>query len=190
MLLTYSSLGGISAGYNDNEDNIVDLFLFHTCIQSDPGEPKSWKDALHGPEREWWIKSMTAEFNNFLSHGAWEFVNRSIVFDQNRKLIPTKLGFKKKDEIDGSIHFKTRDVTLGFMMISGVDFTEIFSPVATDKVLHLQIAINLKFHNKGWITRSCDVEAAFLELDMDTDMYIGPHPAMVVCGFMTESQRK
>ena len=128
MLLTYSSLGGMSAGYNDNEDNIMDLFLFHTYIQSDPGEPKSWKDAVHGLEREWWIKFMTAEFNNFLCRPAWEFVNRSIVFDQNRKLIPTKLVFKKMDEIDGSIHFKTRDVMLGFMMIPGIDFTERFSP--------------------------------------------------------------
>ena len=189
MFMTYSSAGGMSYD-SDNEDDILDMFLFHTCIQSDPGEPKSWKEALQGPEREWWIKSMTAEFNNFLSRGAWEFVDRSIVYDRNRKLIPTKLVFKKKDEIDGTIRFKTRDVTLGFMMIPGVDFTERFSPVATDEALRLQIAINLKFYHKGWITRSCDVEAAFLESDMDTDMYIEPHPAMVACGFMTENQRK
>ena len=190
MLLAYSSAGGTFPPLEDDEDDILDFFLFHTCIQSDPGEPKSWKEALEGPEREWWVKSMTSEFNNFLSRGAWEFVDRSSVYEQDRKLIPTKLVFKKKDEIDGSIRFKTRDVTLGFMMIPGVDFTERFSPVATDEALRLQIAINLKFHHKGWITRSCDVEAAFLESDMDTDMYIEPHPAMVVCGFMTEEQRK
>ena len=109
---------------------------------------------------------------------------------KGRKLIPTKLVFKKKDEIDGSIRFKTRDVTLGYMMVPGVDFTERFSPVATDQSLRIQIAINLKYRNDGWITLSCDVEAAFLESDMETEMFIEPHPAMVTCGFMTEAQRQ
>ena len=30
----------------------------------------------------------------------------------------------------------------------------------------------------------CDIEAAFLEAGMNIEMYIEPHPAMVVCGFM------
>ncbi|MGB2452939.1 MAG: reverse transcriptase domain-containing protein, partial [Candidatus Poseidoniaceae archaeon] len=174
----------------DDEDFMLDQFVLHACIQSDPGEPTKWREAFEGLEREWWIKSATAEFNNFLSRGAWKFVPRQYVLDQNRKLIPTKLVFKKKDEIDGSIRFKTRDVTLGYMMIPGVDFTERFSPVATDASLRIQIAINLANFHIGWITQSCDVEAAFLEATMDVEMFIEPHPAMVVCGFMTEKQRK
>ena len=162
----------------------------HMCIQSDPGEPTRWQDAFNGPEREWWLKSTIAEFNNFLGRNAWKFVPLSEVKKRGRKLVPTKLVFKKKDEIDGSIRFKTRDVTLGFMMIPGVDFTERFSPVATDASLRIQIAINLKFYAKGWRTMSLDVEAAVLEPSMDKEMYIEPHPAMVSCGFMTEAQRK
>ena len=37
---------------------------------------------------------------------------------------------------------------------------------------------------------SCDIEAAFLESDMEVEMFIEPHPAMVTCGFMTEQQQK
>ena len=51
----------------DGMEELLDLFLMHSCIQSDPGEPTSWKEALDGPEREWWTKSITAEFNNFIS---------------------------------------------------------------------------------------------------------------------------
>ena len=148
------------------------------------------KPAVEGPEREWWIKSITSEFNNFLSRGAWKFLPRQMVYDSNRKLIPTKLVFKKKDEIDGLIHFKTQDVILGFMMVQGVDFTERFSPVATDASSCIQVAITLKFHHLGWVTRSCDVEATFLESDMDVDMYIEPHPAMVTCGIMSEKEQQ
>ena len=37
---------------------------------------------------------------------------------------------------------------------------------------------------------NCDIEAAFLESDMDNDLFIEPHPVMVICGFMTEDERK
>ena len=188
IMFSFRSVGGI-LDYDD-EDNLNEQLVMHTCIQSDPGEPTRWQDALNGPEREWWLKATIAEFNNFLIRGAWKFVPRHEVKSRGRKVIPTKLVFKKKDEIDGSIRFKARDVTLGFMMIPGVDFTERFSPVATDASLRIQIAINLKFYSKGWRTRSLDVEAAFLEPEMDNEMYIEPHPAMVVCGFMTEEERK
>jgi hypothetical protein len=125
-----------------------------------------------------------------LSRGGWEFVPLKQATNSGKRLVPTKLVFKKKEEIDGSLRFKARNVTLGFMMIPGVDFTERFSPVATDESLKTQIAINLKNYSKGWRTYSCDIEAAFLESKMDNVMYIEPHPAMVACGFLTERQRK
>ena len=133
---------------------------------------------------------MTGEFNNFLSRGAWKFVPLQEVRDKGRKVIPTKLVFKLKDEIDVSIRFKSRCVTLGYMMVPGVDFTERFSPVATDEALKLQTAITLYNKKKGRTMENCDIEAAFLELDMETELFIEPHPAMVTCGFMTEEERK
>ena len=76
------------------------------------------------------------------------------------------------------------------MMVPGVDFTERFSPVATDESLKVQIGTNLYHYHDGWETHSCYVEAAFLEPSMDNVMYIEPHPAMVTCGSITEEQRK
>jgi len=37
---------------------------------------------------------------------------------------------------------------------------------------------------------NCDIEAAFLESDMENGQFIEPHPAMVICGFITEENRK
>ena len=76
-------------------------------------------------------------------------------------MVPTKLVFKKKDEIDGSIRFKSRCVTLGFMMVPGVDYFKRFSPVATDESLKIQIGINLYFYDQGWENHSCDIELHF-----------------------------
>ena len=182
LVTTCENIGGM--------DNLIEIFLMHACIQSEPGEPTGWREALEGPEREWWMRVITPEFNNYLKCGAWKFVPIENVKNSGRRLIPTKMVFKKKDEIDGSIRFKARDVTLGFMMVPGVDFTERFSPVATNELLRTQIGINLKKWRLGWRTHSCDIEAAFLEPDMDNEMYIDPHPALVACSFMTEEQRK
>ena len=45
---------------------LSEIFLMRTCMQSDPGEPNSWEEALDRTECEWWLKSTTDEFNNFI----------------------------------------------------------------------------------------------------------------------------
>ena len=53
-----------------DKDELLDFYVMHTCIQSDPGEPNYWKDALSGTEQEWWMKAIRLEeFNNFLNRG-------------------------------------------------------------------------------------------------------------------------
>ena len=167
------------------------LHIHHACIQSDDDTPSGWKQALSGNDKEYWSQSMISEFNNFLKRKAWKLVPRSQVEKEGRKVVPTKLVFKRKDEPDGTTRYKTRCVTLGFMMIPGVDYSEKFSPVATDEARHLQIALTLWFRGKGnknWVMRSFDVEAAFLEPAMKKKMYIGIHPAMVALGFLTKEE--
>ena len=167
------------------------LQIYHTCIQNDDGTPDTWKNALKGDHKEEWGQATVSEFNNFLKRGAWKLVKQESIRAQGRKIVPVKLVFKKKDEADGTVRFKVRCVTLGFMMIPGVDYTEKFSPVATDEARGLQIALTLWFKGKGkkdWIMRSLDVEAAFLEPTMDKPMYIGIHPAMVELGFITQEE--
>ena len=65
----------------------------------------------------------------------------------------------------------------GYVQIPGVDFTESFAPVATDTTTRTVFAITLYNHSKDvnerWICEIVDVEAAFLEGDMDEAIYIG-----------------
>ena len=51
----------------DGIDDLLDSYVMHACIQSDPGEPKTWKDSLSDEERKWWPKDIRDEFNNFLT---------------------------------------------------------------------------------------------------------------------------
>ena len=79
-LFSFASVGGMVHdtidNFDDDEDFLVELHIYYAYIQSDPGEPTRWKDALSGPEQDWWLKSTTAEFNNFLSRKAWAFIPR------------------------------------------------------------------------------------------------------------------
>ena len=46
------------------------LFIFNTSLNSDPGEQKTNKEALNGPEKDWWLSACIAEINNFLDRGS------------------------------------------------------------------------------------------------------------------------
>ena len=165
------------------------LFIFNTALNSDPGEPKTDKEALEGPESRWWRPACVAEINNFLNRDSWRFVPRQRVEKLGRKLIGTKMVYKKKDETDGTTRFKARCVSKGFMQIPGVDFTERFSPVATDTSNRIVLALILFFWDShGWRPRGIDIEAAFLEGDLDKPYYLEPPYILVLLGFMTEKE--
>ena len=72
--------------------------------------------------------------------------------------------YKKKDEPDGTIHYKSHYVSKGFMQIPDVDFMEKFSLVATDTSIRIFIALILFFWDShGWRARGVDIEVVFLE---------------------------
>ena len=72
-------------------------FCFATAIHSDPGEPKTFKEAMNSKERELWKHAVISEINNFLSRKAWKFVKRSLVKERGRRLVPTKHVFKEEN---------------------------------------------------------------------------------------------
>jgi hypothetical protein len=79
----------------------------------------------------------------------------------------------------------------GYMQIPGVDFTESFSPVATDATIRMIIGIFLfQLNHKGedWILEMFDVEAAFLNAELDKPMYVEWPEGIVELGFLTQEE--
>jgi hypothetical protein len=183
---------GVALIENKNKGDAIGenvYFIFNTSINPDLGEPTSVHEALAGPESEWWTSSSISEVNNFLSRIAWKFVLKSDI--GNRKLVGTKVVFKKKDEPDGTKRFKTRIVTLGYMQIPGVDYTEKFSPVAKDSSIRIVFALVLFYYDShGWRTKRIDIEAAFLEGDLEVPMSLKIPDIMVKLGFLTKEQQE
>jgi Reverse transcriptase (RNA-dependent DNA polymerase) len=74
----------------------------------------------------------------------------------------TKCIFKEKINPDGSIKYKARCVSRGFMQIPGVDYTESFAPVASASGIRIVIGIFLFFLHMfpldEWVRETFDVE--------------------------------
>ena len=163
-------------------------FVFNTELLSDPGEPTDIMEAITGPESKLWIEAAKKEVNNFITRGNWKECQRTEAAEQGRKIIPVKWVFKKKNEIDGSTRFKCRIVVKGYLQIPGVDFTESISPVATDTTIRLLLGMVL--YNETWKCHMFDVEAAFLNAEMENPMYLEWPEGMVELGFINEEDRR
>jgi hypothetical protein len=79
-------------------------------------------------------------------------------------------------------------VSLGHMQIPGVDCTQSFSPVGNDT--SVPIIIGLTLFNDEWTIEVVDVEAAFLEGDMEKTASIEWPAGTVQMGFMSEEEKE
>jgi Reverse transcriptase (RNA-dependent DNA polymerase) len=163
-------------------------------ISSAPGEPKTMREALLGPEKELWKESIKKEITNFMSRGVWKPVSRKMVTEQmKRKLISTKWIFKKKTEQDNTIRHKARVVSRSFLQIPGVDYSESFAPLASDTSIRVIITMFLYYHHRynksNWDLEIFDVESAFLNADLDKQVFIEWQQGMFELGFITEEAK-
>ena len=153
------------------------------------GPSRTFKEAMACKNAAMWTLSAIAEVNNFLYCKAWTPVQLSEVKKMGRTVIGVKWVFKTKSEWTGDFRLKSRIVTLGYMQVPGVDFTEKFIPVANDTSTRIIILLTLYYKNQGWECEVFDVEAAFLEPYLDNEMYINWPEGIVELGFLTPEER-
>ena len=163
-------------------------FVFMTEAMSDPGEPKTFKEAWNGPDKHKWRPSISSEISNFTERGSWVIVPRAEAKASGKSIIKTKYVFKVKDEVNGK-RYKTRLVSKGYAFVQGVDYHESYSPVSQDTSVRMAIAIGLYHWQLGWTIELVDVTAAFLEGPITDPVYLEWPEGFVEMKIITEEEK-
>jgi Reverse transcriptase (RNA-dependent DNA polymerase) len=114
---------------------------------------------------------------SYINRKAFKKRDKKLVIEQlRRKLMATKWISKEKINPDGTIKYKERCVSRGFMQIPGVDYIESFAPVASDSSIRIVIGIFLFFFHifpqDEWVLVTFNVEVAFLNALLKNPVYI------------------
>jgi hypothetical protein len=128
--------------------------------------PNSIKEALSRPDAEKWMEAAQEEIKAHLENGTWEVVP----LPKGRTAIGCRWVFKIKHNLDGSVErYKGRLVAKGFQQREGIDFVETFAPTARFPATRIVLS---EVVNEGWELHTVDVLTAFLQGDIDTEVYM------------------
>ncbi|GJV10923.1 ribonuclease H-like domain, reverse transcriptase, RNA-dependent DNA polymerase [Tanacetum coccineum] len=126
-------------------------------------EPKNYKEASSDQK---WIEAMKTELDSINRNNTWELTT----LPTGHKAIGLKWIFKTKKDANGDIiKHKARLVAKGYIQQHGIDFEEVFAPVARMETIRLLLAIAAT--NK-WEVHHLDVKSAFLHGDLKEEVYV------------------
>ncbi|GJZ69558.1 zinc finger, CCHC-type containing protein [Tanacetum coccineum] len=126
-------------------------------------EPRNYKEASTDKK---WIEAMKIELDSINKNNTWTLTTLPI----NQKAIGLKWVFKTKRNAKGKIiKYKARLVAKGYVQEQGIDFDEVFAPVARIETVRLILAL-AAYH--GWQVHHLDVKSAFLHGDLKEEVYV------------------
>nr|GFD06111.1 ribonuclease H-like domain, reverse transcriptase, RNA-dependent DNA polymerase [Tanacetum cinerariifolium] len=97
-------------------------------------EPRNYKEASTD---EKWIEAMEIELDSINKNNTWTLTT----LPPDQKAIGLKWVFKTKKDAEGKIiKYKARLVAKGYVQEQGIDFDEVFAPVARIETVRLILA--------------------------------------------------
>jgi hypothetical protein len=113
-------------------------------------------EALSGPHVDGWEEAMRSEINELLQLHTWEVVSS---VPPNKTVIGFKWALRTKHDKHGKfVKFKARLTAKGYAQRKGVDFNEVFAPVARFTSIRLLLSIAAA---EGLHLRQLDVTGTF-----------------------------
>jgi hypothetical protein len=123
-----------------------------------------------------WRKAMLEEMKSIEENSTWELVDPP----RGCRPIGLKWVFKvKRDEHGAIVKYKARLIARRFVQREGIDFEEVFAPVACMESVRLLLALAA---SNGWEVHHLDVKSAFLNGDLAEDVFVKQAPGFVVPG--------
>eukprot|EP00253_Pinus_taeda_P028323 PITA_28323 len=139
-------------------------FYSNFALSVTDDEPRTVKEAVDSEDGKLWKEAMVDEMASLHKNEAWDLVDLSA----GRKPIGSKWVFKKKTNAEGKVEkYKARLVEKGYSQVPGIDFGDIFSPVAkvTSTRLLLSVAAAFDFE-----VEQMDVKTTVLHGDLEEEI--------------------
>ncbi|KAI9182272.1 hypothetical protein LWI28_023767 [Acer negundo] len=113
---------------------------------------------------------MDSEIQSIEKNKTWELTN----LPKGRKAIGVKWVYKTKRNVKGEVQrYKARLVAKGYKQKEGVDYGEVFAPVARLKTIRLLISLAAQ---KSWKIYQLDVKSVFLNGFLKEEIYVEQPP--------------
>ncbi|GMI80153.1 hypothetical protein HRI_001684600 [Hibiscus trionum] len=142
------------------------------CLLADD-ENISFEEALRDKK---WQTAMNEEIKAIDRNNTWELTE----LPKGSQPIGVKWVFKKKMNAQGKIErYKARLVVKGYKQKAGIDYDEVFAPVARMETIRLLISQAAQFK---WPIFQMDVKSAFLNGVLEEDVYIEQPPGYMKVG--------
>ncbi|GJT18960.1 ribonuclease H-like domain-containing protein [Tanacetum coccineum] len=165
MTTSYSELGFVGAIYEGKTHQDLHTCLF-ACFLSQE-EPKRVSKALSDPA---WVEAMQEELLQFKLQNVWVLVD----LPKGHRAIGTKWVYRnKKDERGIVIRNKARLVAQGHTQEEGIDYDEVFAPVARIEAIRIFLAYASYM---GFTVYQMDVKSAFLYGQIEEEVYVCQPP--------------
>eukprot|EP00253_Pinus_taeda_P009468 PITA_09468 len=119
---------------------------------------------------------MDAEFQSLQKNHTWTLSD----LPEGKKPISCKWVYKVKYNADGTLDkYKARLVARGFSQKEGIDYAETFAPTAKMSTIRLVLALAAQFK---WKVHQMDVKSAFLNGDLQEEVYMTQPPGFKITG--------
>ncbi|GJU96225.1 putative ribonuclease H-like domain-containing protein [Tanacetum coccineum] len=167
---TVADFTNLESTVNQRRNNHKDFqHCLFACFLSQI-EPKKISEAL---EDESWVDAMQEELLQFKIQKVWILVD----FPYGKKAIGTKWVYRnKKDERGVVVRNKARLVAQGHRQEEGIDYDEVFAPVARIEAIRIFLAFASYM---GFIVYQMDVKSAFLYGKINEEVYVSQPPGFV-----------
>ena len=97
------------------------MALAGECVET---EPSSFEEVV---QQLIWVDAIMEEYDSIVRNSVWDMVLRP----ENKSVVSSCWLYKVKQATDGSVEkHKARFVARGFSQVEGIDYDDIFSPVA------------------------------------------------------------
>jgi hypothetical protein len=129
-------------------------------------DPRTVREVVNSEDSKLWKKAMVEEMDALDKNKAWDIVE----LPAGRKSVGIKWLFKKKFNAEGKVEkYKSRLVAKGYSQVEGIDFGEIFSPIAKLTSIRFLLSIVVAFDLK---VEQMDVKTTFLHGDLEEEIYM------------------